>query len=72
MSSVLRSHALLIRAHVDAELHIYEGMWHGFIIYSELPESMAAHSVIVHFFDRHLAQVREIDGQSNSAGDLRQ
>jgi epsilon-lactone hydrolase len=56
MSSVLRSHALLIQAHVDSELHVYEGMWHGFFVYPELPESMAAYSVIVHFFDQHLSR----------------
>jgi epsilon-lactone hydrolase len=56
MSSVLRSHALLIQAHVDAELHVYEGMWHGFFINPELPESIAAYSVIVHFFKLHLGR----------------
>jgi acetyl esterase/lipase len=56
MSSVLRSHALLTQAHVDAELHVYEGMWHAFLIYPELPESMAAYGVIVHFFERHLGR----------------
>jgi epsilon-lactone hydrolase len=54
MSSVVRSHALLVEANVDAELHVYEGMWHAFLIYSELPESQAAYQVITRFFDRHL------------------
>jgi epsilon-lactone hydrolase len=56
MSAVLRSHALLIQAHVDAELHVYEGMWHGFFINPELPESIATYSVIVHFFNQHLVR----------------
>ena len=56
MSSVVRSHALLTDAHVDAELHVYEGMWHAFFIYPELPESIAAYSVIVKFFERHLGK----------------
>jgi monoterpene epsilon-lactone hydrolase len=56
MSSVVRSHALLVEAKVDAELHIYEGMWHAFVIYPELPESQAAYLVITRFFDRHLGQ----------------
>ncbi len=54
LSSVLRSHALLGQANVDTELHVYEGMWHGFFVYPNLPESLAAYSVIVRFFDRHL------------------
>ena len=54
MSSVVRSHALLVEANVDSELHVYEGMWHAFLIYPELPESQAAYKVIVRFFDRHL------------------
>jgi acetyl esterase/lipase len=56
MSSVVRSHALLTDAHVDAELHVYEGMWHAFFIDPELPESIAAYSVIVQFFERHLGK----------------
>jgi acetyl esterase/lipase len=50
MSSVVRSHALLVEANVDAELHVYEGMWHTFFIYPELPESQAVYSVIARFF----------------------
>jgi acetyl esterase/lipase len=48
------SHALLVQANVEADLHVYEGMWHAFFIYPELPESAAAYSVIVRFFDEHL------------------
>jgi acetyl esterase/lipase len=54
MSSVVRSHSMLVEAQVDAELHVYEGMWHAFFINADLPESQAAYSVIVRFFDRHL------------------
>jgi epsilon-lactone hydrolase len=56
MSSVLRSHALLVQANVAAELHVYEGMWHGFFVYPELPESIATYSVISRFFDRYLGR----------------
>jgi monoterpene epsilon-lactone hydrolase len=55
MSSVVRSHALLVDAGVEAELHVYEGMWHAFFINPELPESQAAYTVIATFFDHHLA-----------------
>jgi monoterpene epsilon-lactone hydrolase len=56
LSSVVRSHALLVQAGVDAELHVYEGMWHSFFSDPELPESRAAYDVIVRFFDRHLGR----------------
>src|SRR5258706_11006292 len=54
VSSVVRSHALLVEEKVEADLHVYEGMWHAFFIYPELPESAAAYSVIARFFDKHL------------------
>jgi monoterpene epsilon-lactone hydrolase len=56
MSSVVRSHELLTQAHVESELHVYDGMWHAFFIFPELPESNAAYSVIVHFFEQHLGR----------------
>ncbi|MDB6083203.1 MAG: alpha/beta hydrolase, partial [Gammaproteobacteria bacterium] len=56
LSSVLRSHALLVQAGIEAELHVYEGMWHSFFSDPELPESRAAYDVMVRFFDRHLGR----------------
>jgi acetyl esterase/lipase len=56
LSSVLRSHALLVQAGVDAELHVYEGMWHSFFSDPELPESRAAYEVMVRFFNHHLGR----------------
>jgi len=56
MSSVVRSHALLVEAGVNAELHVYEGMWHAFFVDPELPESRSAYDRIVRFFDRHLGR----------------
>lgn len=54
MSSVVRSQALLQQAGVEAELHVWEGMWHAFFSDPELPESVDAYRTIVRFFDRHL------------------
>ncbi|HEU4670934.1 MAG TPA: alpha/beta hydrolase [Dyella sp.] len=54
MSSEVRSQALLERAGVEAELHVWEGMWHAFFVDSGLPESQQAYRTIVAFFDRHL------------------
>jgi epsilon-lactone hydrolase len=55
MSSVVHSHTLLAQAGVDAELHVWEGMWHSFFSDPELPESRQAYRTIVAFFERHLA-----------------
>lgn len=54
MSSVIRSHRLLVQAGVDADLHVWEGMWHAFFSDPELPESQQAYDVIAQFFHRHL------------------
>ncbi len=56
MSSVLHSHALLTTAGVDAELHVWDGMWHSFFSDPDMPESREAYAVMVSFFDRHLAR----------------
>ncbi|MEO6799866.1 MAG: alpha/beta hydrolase [Rhodanobacter sp.] len=54
MSSVVHSQALLTGAGVDAELHVWDGMWHSFFSDPELPESREAYAVMVNFFDRKL------------------
>ena len=54
MSSEIQSQRLLTNAGVDAELHIWDGMWHSFFSDPEMPESKEAYAVMVHFFDHHL------------------
>jgi acetyl esterase/lipase len=56
MSSEIRSQQLLDNAGVDAELHVWDGMWHSFFSDPEMPESKEAYAVMVHFFDRHLGR----------------
>ncbi|MEL1265375.1 trehalase family glycosidase [Pseudoxanthomonas putridarboris] len=56
MSSVLQSHRLLTRAGVQADLHVWDGMWHSFFSDPELPESQEAYAVMAAFFDRHLGR----------------
>jgi epsilon-lactone hydrolase len=53
-SSAVYSHTQLVKAGVDADLHVWEGMWHGFIYDPDQPESKEAYDVIVKFFMRHL------------------
>jgi acetyl esterase/lipase len=59
MSSVVHSQALLAQAGVEAELHVWEGMWHSFFSDPGLPESGQAYRTIVAFFERHLAPPQE-------------
>ena len=56
MSSAIHTHAELVKLGVDAELHVWEGMGHGFFYDPSLPESQEAFSVISKFFDRHLGR----------------
>ena len=53
-SSVLKSQSALTDAKVEAELHLWDGMWHAFFMDPDLPESRKVYDVIVQFFDRHL------------------
>lgn len=54
MSTELQSQRLLAAAGVDAELHVWDGMWHSFFSDPEMPESKEAYAVMVSFFNRHL------------------
>lgn len=56
LSSVLVTHAQLVRLGVKADLHVWEGMPHTFLFFPELPESREAYDVIVRFFDTHLGK----------------
>ena len=56
MSEEIQSQRLLTDAGVDAELHIWPGMWHSFFSDPELPESREAYAVMIEFFDRKLGR----------------
>lgn len=53
-SSLFATQAALSQAGVDAELHVWDGMWHAFFFDPDLPESQEVYRVVVKFFDRHL------------------
>jgi epsilon-lactone hydrolase len=55
-SSALNSHNALVRAGVDAELHVWDGLPHAFWYNSDLPESREVYDVIARFFDRHFVK----------------
>jgi acetyl esterase/lipase len=56
LSSATYTHSLLVKAGVDTELHVWEGMFHGFFYNIDVPESRDCFDVIVGFFDRHLGK----------------
>ena len=56
LSSALYTHEQLVKLGVEAELHVWEGLFHGFFYNADVPESRDAFNVIVKFFDRHLGR----------------
>lgn len=53
MSSVIFTHNQLVKAGVEADLHIWDGMRHAFFYNPDMPESKEVYDVIANFFDRH-------------------
>jgi epsilon-lactone hydrolase len=56
LSNAVYSHTQLVKAGVEADLHVWEGFFHGFFYNPDVPESRDCYDVIVKFFDRHLGQ----------------
>jgi epsilon-lactone hydrolase len=54
MSSALYTHSQLVKLGVDADLHVWEGLFHGFFYNPDVPESREAYNVIIKFFNKHL------------------
>jgi len=59
MSPAIHLHTQLCMAGVDARLHVWEGMWHGFLNTPDMPEAMAAYQEIAKFFERTLRHPSE-------------
>ena len=55
-SSAVYTHSLLVKYGVQAELHVWEGLFHGFFYNPDVPESRDCYDVIVRFFDRQLGR----------------
>ncbi len=56
LSSAVYTHAQLIKQGVDARLHVWDGMFHGFLYNPDVPESKESYAVIVKFFDENLGE----------------
>ena len=54
VSSLFKAQAALTNAGVEADLHVWDGMWHAFFFDPDLPESKEVYRVVVDFFNRHL------------------
>ena len=54
LSAASYTHGLLVKAGVETELHVWDGMFHGFFYNIDVPESRDCFEVIVRFFNRHL------------------
>jgi monoterpene epsilon-lactone hydrolase len=56
LSSAVYTHSLLIKQGVEADLHVWEGMFHGFFYNVDVPESRDCYDVVVKFFEKHLGK----------------
>jgi epsilon-lactone hydrolase len=54
MSGALYTHTQLVKLGVEADLHVWDGLFHGFFYNPDVPESRDCYEVIVKFFDHHL------------------
>jgi epsilon-lactone hydrolase len=56
MSAAVQTHRELVKAGVDADLHVWDGVGHCFYYDFDLPESQEAFAVMTQFFDRQLGR----------------
>jgi acetyl esterase/lipase len=56
LSAVVGSHSRLIKAGVEADLHVWEGLGHCFMTKAEIPEARDATAIKIQFFDKHLGR----------------
>ena len=56
MSGALFTNEQLVKQGVPVELHVWEGLFHGFFYNADVPESRDVFNIIAKFFDRNLGQ----------------
>jgi monoterpene epsilon-lactone hydrolase len=56
LSNAVYTHTQLVKHGVDADLHVWEGMFHGFFYNPDVPESRECYDVIVRFFAERLGK----------------
>jgi epsilon-lactone hydrolase len=55
LSGAIHTDIALTKAGVDSELHVWDGLFHGFFYNADVPESRDAFNIIIRFFNHHLA-----------------
>lgn len=56
LSGAIDTDIQLTKAGVDSELHVWDGLFHGFFYNADVPESREAFDIVSKFFDRHLGK----------------
>jgi len=56
LSNAVYTHTQLVKQGVDADLHVWEGMFHGFFYNPDVPESRDCYDVIIRFFANRLGK----------------
>jgi epsilon-lactone hydrolase len=56
LSNAVYTHTQLVKHGVDADLHVWEGMFHGFFYNPDVPESRECYDVIARFFAERLGK----------------
>ena len=56
MSGAAYSHRQLLKAGVESDLLVYDGLYHGFMTNPDFPESQEAYGITAAFFDKHLGK----------------
>ncbi len=56
LSAAVYTHTRLIKIGVEADLHVWEDLFHFFFLNADVPESHHAYDVTVRFFDKHLGR----------------
>lgn len=56
MSGTLYTDNELAKRGVKVELHVWDGLFHGFFYNADVPESRDAFAVMIKFFDKHLSK----------------
>lgn len=58
LSALTTAQRRLLAAGVDARLIVFDGLWHAFFVFPDLPESQEAYARISEFFDQHLGRAQ--------------
>ncbi|SKC58993.1 Acetyl esterase/lipase [Pseudoxanthomonas indica] len=58
LSALTTAQRRLLAAGVDARLIVFDGLWHAFFVFPDLPESQEAYARIGEFFDQQLGRAQ--------------